>query len=167
VSCSLRPVGRAHRARLESLVRGTGLFREAEIRTAVELLDEALDGDDDYRFLGAFDGDELVGYACFGPTPDTLGTFDLYWIAVERSRQGTGIGTQLVSAVEHRLSADGGRLIVVETSSRVEYEPTRAFYEARGYCRTATIAGYYAPSDDLVIYVKDLTHGHDLAGAAS
>jgi ribosomal protein S18 acetylase RimI-like enzyme len=156
VSCSLRPVGRAHRARLESLVRGTGLFREAEIRTAVELLDEALDGDDDYRFLGAFDGDELVGYACFGPTPDTLGTFDLYWIAVERSRQGTGVGTQLVSAIEQQLSADGGRLIVVETSSRAEYEPTRAFYEARGYSRTATIAGYYAPSDDLVIYVKDL-----------
>lgn len=167
MSCSLRPVGRAQRARLESLVRGTGLFREAEVRTAVELLDEALDGDDDYRFVGAFDGDELVGYACFGPTPDTLGTFDLYWIAVDRGRQGAGIGTQLVAAVEDRLAADGGRLIVVETSSRAEYVPTRAFYEARGYSRTATIAGYYAPSDDLVIYVKDLTHGHDMAGAAS
>jgi ribosomal protein S18 acetylase RimI-like enzyme len=167
VSCSLRPVGRAHRARLETLVRGTGLFREAEVATAVELLDEALDGDDDYRFLGAFEGDELVGYACFGPTPDTLGTFDLYWIAVDRSRQGAGIGTQLVEAVERQLSADGCRLIVVETSSRADYGPTRGFYEARGYAKTATIPGYYAPGDDLVIYAKDLTHGHDLAGAAS
>jgi ribosomal protein S18 acetylase RimI-like enzyme len=167
VSCSLRPVGRAHRARLEALVRDTGLFREAEVRTAVELLDEALEGDDDYRFLGAFDGDELVGYACYGPTPDTLGTFDLYWIAVDRKRQGAGIGTRLVTAVETALSAIGGRLVVVETSSRAEYEPTRGFYESRGYRRTATIAGYYAPADDLVIYVKDLTHGHELAGAAS
>ena len=66
------------------------------VNTAVELLDESLDGDDDYRFLGAFDGDELVGYACFGPTPDTLGTFDLYWIAVERSRQGTEIGLRIL-----------------------------------------------------------------------
>jgi ribosomal protein S18 acetylase RimI-like enzyme len=167
VSCSLRPVGRAHRARLEALVQGTGLFREAEVRTAVELLDEALDGDDDYRFVGAFDGDDLVGYACFGPTPDTLGTFDLYWIAVDRNRQGAGIGTQLVTAVEQQLSASGGRLIVVETSSRPDYAPTRAFYDARGYRRTATIPGYYAPADDLVVYVKDLTHGHDLAGTAS
>ncbi|MFI5042659.1 MAG: GNAT family N-acetyltransferase [Acidimicrobiales bacterium] len=167
MSCSLRPVARAHRARLEALVRGTGLFREAEVRTAVELLDEALEGDDDYRFLGAFDGDELVGYACYGPTPDTLGTFDLYWIAVDRARQGAGIGTQLVRAVEQRLAAVGGRLIVVETSSRADYTPTRAFYESRGYAKTATIRGYYAPADDLVIYVKDLTHGHDLAGAAS
>jgi ribosomal protein S18 acetylase RimI-like enzyme len=157
VSCSLRPVGRAHRARLESLVRGTGLFREAEVRTAVEVLDEALDGDDDYRFLGAFDGDALVGYACWGPTPDTAGTFDLYWIAVDRSRQGAGIGTQLVQAVEQRLRTEAGRLIVVETSSRDDYAPTRAFYEARDYQKAATIRGYYAPGDDLVIYVKDLT----------
>ena len=156
MSCSLRPVGRAHRARLETLVRDTGLFREAEVRTAVELLDEALDGDDDYRFLGAFDGHELVGYACFGPTPDTLGTFDLYWIVVDRKRQGTGIGTQLVTAVEKALSLVGCRLIVVETSSRAEYDPTRKFYEARGYTSTATIPGYYAPGDDLVIYIKDL-----------
>jgi ribosomal protein S18 acetylase RimI-like enzyme len=167
VSCSLRPVGRAHRARLEALVRGTGLFREAEVATALELLDEALDGDDDYRFLGAFDGDDLAGYACFGPTPDTVSTYDLYWIAVDRARQSEGIGTQLVRAVEQAVSGGGGRLIVVETSSRGDYTPTRAFYEARGYHRTATIPGYYAPGDDLVIYVKDLTHGNDLAGAAS
>lgn len=157
MSCSLRPVGRAHRARLETLVRDTGLFHEAEVRTAVELLDEALDGDDDYRFLGAFDGDELVGYACFGPTPDTVGTFDLYWIAVDKQRQGSGIGTQLVAAVEETLSALGGRLIVVETSSRSDYDATRRFYEAKGYTRTATIPGYYAQDDDLVIYIKDLT----------
>ena len=157
MSCSLRPVGRAHRARLETLVRDTGLFREAEVRTAVELLDEALDGDDDYRFLGAFDGGELVGYACYGPTPDTVGTFDLYWIAVDKQRQGSGIGTQLVNAVEETLSTVGGRLIVVETSSRSAYDATRRFYEAKGYTKTATIPGYYATGDDLVIYIKDLT----------
>jgi ribosomal protein S18 acetylase RimI-like enzyme len=148
-------------------VRGTGLFREAEVATAVELLDDALDGDDDYRFLGAFEDDELVGYACFGPTPDTLGTYDLYWIAVDRSRQGEGIGSQLVRSVERTLAAEHGRLIVVETSSRSDYAPTRGFYEARGYRRAATIPGYYAPGDDLVIYAKDLPHGDDLAGTAS
>ncbi len=167
MSCSLRPVGRAHRARLETLVRGTGLFREAEVATAVELLDESLDGDDDYRFLGAFNGTDLAGYACYGPTPDTVGTWDLYWIAVDRERQGQGIGTELLQAVERTLVADGGRLIVVETSSRADYAPTRGFYEARGYAKTATIPGYYAPGDDLVIYAKDLMHGDDLAGAAS
>jgi ribosomal protein S18 acetylase RimI-like enzyme len=168
VSCSLRPVGRAHRARLEQLTRATGLFREAEVDTAVELLDASLGerGTDDYRFVGAFDRNELQGYACWGPTPGTEGTWDLYWIVVDRTRQGTGIGTQLLGEVEQRLKAEGCRLVVVETSSRADYTPTRGFYEARGYTRAATIPGYYAPGDDLVIYTKDLTDG-DLARAAS
>lgn len=165
MSCLLRPLGRAQRARLEQLTQGTGLFREEEVATAVELLDESLAGDDDYQFVGAFDGDELSGYACWGPTPGTEGTWDLYWIVVDRTQQGRGIGTQLLREVESRLSAHGARLTVVETSSRADYEPTRKFYEARGYTSTATIAGYYAPGDDLVIYTKDLTTG-DVARAA-
>lgn len=157
MSCSLRRVERAHRARLEQLTRGTGLFREEEVATAVELLDESLAGDDDYQFAGAFEGDQLVGYACWGPTPGTIATSDLYWIVVDRARQGAGIGSQLLGEAERRLTADGRRLVVVETSSRADYQPTRAFYEARGYTRTATVPGYYAPGDDLVIYTKDLT----------
>ena len=166
MSCSLRPVGRAHRARLEALTRATGFFREEEVATAVELLDDSLAGDDDYRFVGAFDGDDLVGYACWGPTPGTTGTHDLYWIVVDPTRQGQRVGTQLLVDVERRLMADGGRLIVVETSSRADYAPTRGFYEHRGYTRAATIPGYYAPGDDLVVYTKDVTDG-DLARASS
>jgi ribosomal protein S18 acetylase RimI-like enzyme len=162
---SLRPVGRAHRARLEQLTRDAGLFREEEIATAVELLDERLAGDDEYQFVGAFDGAELVGYACWGPTPGTVATSDLYWLVVDRERQGSGIGSQLLREVERLLLADGRRLVVVETSSRADYTPTRRFYEARGYIRAATIPGYYAPGDDLVIFTKDLTTG-DLARAA-
>jgi GNAT superfamily N-acetyltransferase len=157
VSCSLRPVGRAHRVRLEQLTRGTDLFREEEVATAVELLDESLAGDDDYQFVGAFEDDHLVGYACWGPTPGTEATHDLYWIVVDREHQGRGIGTQLLAEVEQRLTTHDARLIVVETSSRPDYAPTRGFYETRGYIRTATIPAYYAPGDDLVVFTKDLT----------
>src|SRR5213079_665098 len=159
VSYSLRPVGRAQRAPLERLTRATGLFRPEEVALAVELLDESLAGDDDYRFLGAYADDDLVAYACWGPTPGTQGTYDLYWIVVDPTWQGKGVGTQLLDAVERALLAAGGRLIVVETSSRADYAPTRTFYERRGYAQAARLPGYYAPGDDLVIYLKDLTHG--------
>ena len=82
---------------------------------------------------------------------------------MDPERQGAGIGTQLLGAVEAELTAEGCRLIVVETSSRAAYEPTRRFYERRGYTRAATLPGYYAPGDDLVIYLKELADG-DLAG---
>ena len=168
MSCSLRPVDRAHRGRVEALVRATGMFRPSEVETAVQVLDESLAGEDDYRWLGAFEekGDTMTGCVCWGPTPGTEGTYDLYWLVVDPARHGQGIGTQLLTEVEQRLRAARGRLIVTETSSQADYAPTRAFYEHRGYTRAATIPGYYAPGDDLVIYSKDLTDG-DLAGTTA
>src|SRR5256712_9252322 len=98
VSSSLRPVEPAQRAPLERLTRAAGLFREDEVAIAVELLDDSLAGDPDYRFLGAYEGDELVGYVCWGPVPGTAGTYDLYWLVVDPARQCSGGGTRLVEA---------------------------------------------------------------------
>jgi ribosomal protein S18 acetylase RimI-like enzyme len=147
----------SHRARVEGIVRATGVFSDAEVAVAVELFEEAFAeaapvneardatrdhsssaGDPSYLFLGAFaeEGD-LLGYACYGPTPGTDGTHDLYWIAVDPAAQGSGAGTALLDEVERRLRSAGGRLVVVETSGRPAYAPTRAFYHARGYAEAA------------------------------
>ncbi len=110
---------------------------------------------DDYRFLGAFTKeDDLVGYACYGPTPSTDRAFDLYWIAVEPEVHGTGVGTFLLSEVERRLEQEHARLLVIETSSRSEYAPTRGFYEHRGYAVSAAVRDFYAPGDDRIILTK-------------
>ena len=112
----------------------------------------------DYLFVGAFASPDrtLVGYACYGATPATDRTYDLYWIAVDPAVQGTGAGTFLITEVERRLESAGARLLVIETSSRAEYEPTRRFYLARGYTEAARVGEFYAPGDDRVIYTKRL-----------
>jgi ribosomal protein S18 acetylase RimI-like enzyme len=112
---------------------------------------------DDYRFVGAFTHDDaLVGYACYGPTPATDRTYDLYWIAVDRTAQRSGAGTRLLAEVERRLAAGGARLLVIETSARADYAATRGFYLARGYAEAARVRDFYAPGDDRVIYTKRL-----------
>lgn len=131
---------------------------------AMELFDEAtahtrLPADapaPDYEVVGAYADDRLAGYACYGPTPATDRTFDLYWIAMHPDYQGSGGGSVLLGEVERRLRNGGGRLLVVETSSRDEYAATRHFYEARGYAEAARIREFYAPADDRVIYTKRL-----------
>jgi len=50
----------------------------------------------------------------------------------------------------------GGTLVIVETSSRSDYAPTRAFYAALAYEQVARIRDYYAPGDDLVVFGKYL-----------
>ena len=119
---------------------------------------EAGEKEPDYTFVGVFTDDgHLLGYACYGPTPDTDRTYDLYWIAVDPAAQGSGAGTRLLAEVERRLRESRGRMLVVETSSRDEYDATRAFYTARGYQEAARVGHFYAPGDDRVIYTKRLS----------
>ena len=95
-----------------------------------------------------------VGWVCWGPTPCTLGTFDIYWIGVASNMQGRGIGRALTAFAEQSIAASGGQLFVVETSSRETYTPTRRFYEALGYREAGRIPDFYGPGDDRVIYTK-------------
>jgi ribosomal protein S18 acetylase RimI-like enzyme len=149
-------IGREYRARLGEILASTDVFTPQEIEVALELFDESIT-DPDYLFLGAFTPDDaLVGYACYGPTPGTDRTFDLYWIAVDALAQGTGGGTTLLSEVERRLRELDARMLVVETSSRQDYAATRGFYARRGYAEAARQRDFYAPADDRIIYTKRL-----------
>jgi ribosomal protein S18 acetylase RimI-like enzyme len=150
---SLRTLTSADRGRIEEISRAVGLFREDEIPIALEVFDGAVAGSPDYLALGAEYAGRLAGWICWGPTPCTHGTFDLYWMAVDPAVQGAGLGTALVQAMERRL-AGRARLIVVETAGRPEYAPTRAFYQARGYQAVSRIPDFYAPGDDQVVFVK-------------
>ncbi|HEU5218099.1 MAG TPA: GNAT family N-acetyltransferase [Gemmatimonadales bacterium] len=154
-----RPLEVGDREPVEAMTRASTLFRAEEVTVALDVFDAATGNgrrrDPDYQTLGAVAEGALVGWICWGPTPCTVGTYDLYWIVVERSWQGRGVGSALVAEMERQVE-EKGRLIVVETAGRDDYAPTRAFYAARGYQVAASIADYYAPGDDLVTFVKRL-----------
>lgn len=143
---------------VRALVAATGFFSESETDIAEELVLERLrlGEDSEYYFLFAEDGDDLAGYACYGPTPGTDACFDLYWIAAAPDRQGRGLGGKLLAAAEARIRERGGRKIMVETSSRPLYAKTRAFYDKHGYLAEAVIADFYAPGDAKIIFTKPL-----------
>jgi ribosomal protein S18 acetylase RimI-like enzyme len=158
VSPRLRHLSAADRGRIEEITRAVGVFRPDEIPVALEVFDEAVRAGprtEPYSALGADIDSRLAGWICWGPTPCTLGTYDLYWMAVDPTLQGAGIGTALVLEMERRL-AGVARLIIVETAGRADYAGTRGFYEARGYRATAIIPGFYGPGDDQVVYVKEV-----------
>ncbi|HEY9518148.1 MAG TPA: N-acetyltransferase [Gemmatimonadales bacterium] len=157
VGTLIRPLTGADRARVEAMTRGTPLFRPEEIPVALDVFNAATGvgrpADPDYETAGAEVDGVLTGWICWGPTPCTRGTFDLYWIVVDTESQGQGIGGALVAEMERQVRGRA-RLIVVETAGRPDYAPTRAFYAGLGYQVASTIADYYAPGDDLVVFVK-------------
>ncbi len=145
-------------AAIRQLVAGTGYFSGAEVDVAEELAQERLDKGpgSGYEFVLAELAGELTGYTCYGEIPCTLGSFDLYWIAVDRAHQRGGIGTLLLGETERRIRHAGGRHVYVETSGRADYAPTRKFYESRAYEKVAELADFYAPRDSKIIYLRSL-----------
>ena len=173
---NLRELTVADVARVVELTRTTGVFRDEEIAIAEEVVTEAVkadgtdrsdiaDGNDrpdrldrpdrPYYTLGAEVDGRVVGWICWGATPCTVATWDLYWMAVDPEMHGQGVGTALLEEMENRLS-DKARLIVIDTSGRPDYAPTRAFYRARGYQTAAVVRDFYALGDDQVIFSKRL-----------
>ncbi len=124
---------------------------------AMELVHIALEqpGQKDYAFIiAASQDDQPRGFACFGPTPLTKGTFDLYWIAVDSSCAGQGIGTMLLKAVEERIEEVKGRMLVIETSSGHMYARTRQFYLKNGYTRVECLPDFYQDGEDRITFAK-------------
>jgi ribosomal protein S18 acetylase RimI-like enzyme len=140
------------------LVRANGNFREDEVAIAKELIDICIEkpGGGDY-FTFVFEVEEskrIGGFLIVGPTPATVGTYDMYWIASHPDFYGKGIAQALDQKAVEFAKERNGYLIIAETSSQSSYERTRAFYEKQGYEKVSVIADYYKPGDDLIVFGK-------------
>lgn len=155
----VRPLTRYDKPGVMELIAATNMFTSEERDIAEEVIDVYLDEPDhDHYDVRVLEDDHgvTVAYVCFGPTPMTDGTFDLYWIAVHPNERRKGYGKILIESVEKWVEEQKGRLIMIETSSQKAYLPTRQFYERLGYVETARIRDFYRSGEDLVIYCKYL-----------
>ena len=155
----IRAGAKADRGRIHEILAATGRFTTQEIGWAMELVDLAFEQPDrrDYEIHVAEDDcGAVIGYVCFGPTPMSDGVWDLYWIAVDPKRQGQGTGNTLLRFSETAIRGRGGRMLLIETSSKRSYAPTRRFYERAGYREISRIKDFYRIEDDKVVFSKDL-----------
>ncbi|KFA89164.1 acetyltransferase [Archangium violaceum Cb vi76] len=151
----IRPLEGKDREPLASLIRRIETFSQEEVGVAIELVDLALEPNNpDYKILVADRDGTLVGYICYGPTPMTEGTYDLYWIASDPAVRGQGVGASLISGMEADLRRIQARIIRVETSATEAYGPTRGFYASMKYTEEARIRDFYKVGDDLIILTK-------------
>ena len=150
----IRRAAPADRPALAAALASDGTFRDDEVAVALELVDASLAGSVDYELLVAELDGEAAGYVCFGPTPMTRATFDLYWVVVHAAARGRGIAVALVRAMEDALAGRGGGQVRVETSETEGYGAARRLYEKLGYPEQARFDDFYAPGDALLVYYK-------------
>ena len=142
---------------IHEITASAGTFSPEEVETVDELFEEYLrqgGKTSDYNFLVYREDGCVVGYACYGPRPLTQGTYDLYWLATDPRRQKRGIGLALLRQVEEEVRRLGGRLLVIETSGKEDYESVLRFYLNAGCILASTIRDFYKPGDDLVLFVR-------------
>lgn len=152
----IRPMTGADKPPVMEILRATPEFTPLEVSVAEEVLDAYLEdtaGSGYCALVGVADSG-VAGYAVYGQTPLTTGTWDLYWIAVDRRMQGTGLGKALLRHTEESVRRAGGRMLLVETSGKPGYEKTLAFYRSMGYPEICRIADFYAPGDDKLVFQK-------------
>ena len=145
------------RAALGRITAEVGVFDTEEVDTVYELFDDYVadpSGSGYYFLTYRDDNNQVLGFACYGPTPLTQGTYDLYWICTARAAHQRGVGRALLRRVEDEVRAAGGRLIIISTSSSPAYQPARDFYLRAGCTLDGIVPDYYKPGDDLVLYSR-------------
>jgi ribosomal protein S18 acetylase RimI-like enzyme len=159
---TIRPLVAADRSGVFRILENAGNFTPAEVGIALELIDEWLELGEHSGYLTYVleardpEKSEVLGYVCFGPTPLTESTFDLYWIAVDKSKHRGGVGKRLLKFSEEEVLRRGGKMLLIETSSQETYGGTIQFYERTGYELVGKIPEYYKPGDDKLIFAKRL-----------
>jgi ribosomal protein S18 acetylase RimI-like enzyme len=142
---------------IKDIAARTGFFSQEEVECVGEIWEDYLSLGPEgcgYHFIVDRDGDQVLGFACYGLRDLTSGVFDLYWIAVDPKSHRNGVGRGLLTASEESVCQAGGRMLIAETSGTPLYEPTRKFYIGMGYTMEATIKDFYTEGDDLTIFVK-------------
>jgi ribosomal protein S18 acetylase RimI-like enzyme len=159
---TIRPLVAADRSGVFRILENAGNFTPAEVGIALELIDEWLELGEHSGYLTYVleardpEKSEVLGYVCFGPTPLTESTFDVYWIAVDKSKHRGGVGKRLLKFSEEEVVRRGGKMLLIETSSQETYGGTIQFYERTGYELVGKIPEYYKPGDDKLIFAKRL-----------
>lgn len=151
----LRP---SDRPRLIAALESDATFSETEVDVALELVDNALEnGERDYTVRVAdLEDFAVAGYICYGHTPMTDSTWDLYWLVTHARARGHGVAAALITAMEVELRAAGATAVRVETSQQESHGPARRLYDRLGYPITARLTDFYRAGDDLIIYFKKL-----------
>jgi len=146
------------------IVEASQFFSAAEVDVAVELVQERLQkgAASGYEFLFAEHPvlvqdrlrQQVIGYVCYGEIPCTVGSYDIYWIAISPDHQRNRIGQQLMQSVELAAKKLNARRLYIDTSGKPLYTPTRNFYVRCGYNIACELADFYAPGDSKIIFEK-------------
>jgi ribosomal protein S18 acetylase RimI-like enzyme len=83
-------------------------------------------------------------------------TYNLLAVGVSSNHQRKGIATKMISFIENYLKGQGGRLLIIETSSTEEFQKAIKLYKKLNYSKLSTIKDFWDDNDDKLVFGKKL-----------
>ena len=149
----IRPVEPSDVEPLLNLLQVSGQFDEEGLLHVRETLDTYLSGESEELWFSA-EQQGLAGIAYCAPEVMTHHVWNLLMLWISPAHQRQGVGQALLNQIEKELRNKQARLLLVETSSLIEFGAARAFYSKQGFTNEARIRHYYAPDEDKLIFTK-------------
>lgn len=131
-------------------------FSSKEIDVAMELVNVAASDplQSDYNIFVYTEDEKIIGYYCVGLRPLTDAVYDLYWIVTDPDYSNKGVGKKLLTSAEQFVKDREGRWLLIETSSKDDYDGARKFYLRNNYSKISEINDFYAVGDMLIVFGK-------------
>lgn len=141
-----------------NITKNTEVFIDSEIDILKELLEDLQNNKNtSYSLIEETVEGKLAGFTLFGRTPLTAFTWDIYWIIVDKSFQGRGIGKSLILKTEESIKEKTPRATIkLETSTRKKYAAARGLYKSMEYDQAGILPNFYSEGDDMVIFYKQV-----------
>jgi ribosomal protein S18 acetylase RimI-like enzyme len=155
----IAPIHADARDRLLAIAEATGLFSPVEAEQMLGGVIDALTAGTLSpldQALGAHvaSDQEAVGWSYFAPDAHADGVWNIWWFGVHPEAHGSGVAQALLQAVEARIAAAGGRLVIIETSDAAGLLRARRFYAREGYAECGRVPDFYAEGESKVIFAR-------------
>ncbi|EHO5625483.1 GNAT family N-acetyltransferase [Salmonella enterica] len=151
----IRPVEPSDVEPLLDMLQESGQFDDEGLLHVRDTLKNYFSGESDELWFSA-EQKGFAGIAYCAPEVMTNNVWNLLMLWISPSHQRQGVGQALMNQVERELRNKHARLLLVETSSLIDFSAARAFYSKQGFINEARIRNYYAINEDKVIFIKDM-----------
>ncbi|MBI4846792.1 MAG: GNAT family N-acetyltransferase [Candidatus Omnitrophica bacterium] len=141
------------------VAKNTETFMESELDVLKEVLEDFQHNKKtSYHLIEEEVNGDLAGFILFGRTPLTEFTWDIYWVVVNKSLHGKGIGKSLLVRTEEFIRQKMPRAAIkIETSTRKRYSAARGLYKRVDFQEVGKLPNFYAQDDDLIIFYKEVS----------
>lgn len=130
----IRPVESSDIVPLLDMLQKSGQFDDEGVLHVRDTLKNYFSGESDELWFSA-EQEGFAGIAYCAPEVMTNDVWNLLMLWISPAHQRQGVGNALIKQIEKELRNKHVRLLLVETSSLIDFSAARAFYSKQGFIR--------------------------------